>query len=248
MSNFKSFAANEFENYIKALNISRSISRIQLHHTYSPSYAQFTGKNHIALQTGMQRHHIKNNGWSDIAQHFTVFPDGVIVTGRSLEMVPAGIKGANSGAICIECLGNFDKGEDVMTEAQKDSIIEILKILVKKFSLEAKKSIIYHGWWSAEGKALGDYSRAKSAKTCPGTNFFGGNSRTAFEQNLLPLILNGNVKTEVLKSVTEINDIVWELANAGIITDSALWIKKCNEDINVYWLCRKMANQLRGTA
>lgn len=247
MSNFKSFSADDFKNYIKKLSVSRSISRIQLHHTYSPSYAQFTGKNHLALQSGMQRFHIKNNGWSDIAQHFTVFPDGVIMTGRSIEMVPAGIKGANSGAICIECLGNFDAGGDIMTEAQKTSVVEALKILVEKFGLDAKSSIIYHGWWTADGKSLGDYSGAKSAKTCPGTNFFGGNSRTAFEKNLLPHILGTKVKAETLKNVSEINDIVWELANAGIITDSALWLKKCSVDINVYWLCRKMANRLRGT-
>ena len=43
------------------------------------------------------------------------------------------------------------------------------------------------------------------------------------------------------------NDIVWELTNAGIITDGKLWMQKCAEDKNVYWLCYKMANKLRGT-
>ena len=51
----------------------------------------------------------------------------------------------------------------------------------------------------------------------------------------------------MLKPVTEINDIVWELANAGIITDSRLWLTKCAADEDVYWLCRKIANKLRGT-
>lgn len=50
-----------------------------------------------------------------------------------------------------------------------------------------------------------------------------------------------------LKPVTEINDIVWELTNAGIITDGKLWMQKCKDDVNIYWLCRKMANKLRGT-
>lgn len=50
-----------------------------------------------------------------------------------------------------------------------------------------------------------------------------------------------------IKPLTEINDIVLELTNAGIITNGALWLKKCEEDINVYWLCRKIANKLRGT-
>lgn len=101
---------------------------------------------------------------------------------------------------------------------------------------------------------MGDYDPSKSVKTCPGTNFFGGNTRGAFEKNLLPLIENyGKEKTKTenkensLQPVESVNDIVWELSNAKIVTDVPLWIKKCEEDINVYWLCRKMANYLRGT-
>ena len=50
-----------------------------------------------------------------------------------------------------------------------------------------------------------------------------------------------------MKKVESINDVVWELTNAGIITDGKLWMQKCAEDKNVYWLCYKMANKLRGT-
>ena len=243
MSSFKKYTITDFENYIKNAKVLRKISRIQLHHTYSPSYRQFTGDNHTALQGAMRNHHIKTNGWSDIGQHFTIFPDGIILSGRSLEMVPAGIKGANTGAIALECLGNFDSGADAMTKEQKNSIIAVVKALVGRFSLSSKDDITYHAWWTSGGKALGDYIPEKSAKTCPGTNFFGGNTRTAFEGNLLPLI-SGN---EPLKSVSEINDIVWELLNSGIVTDGKLWISKCDEDKNIYHLCRKMANYLRGT-
>ena len=159
-------------------------------------------------------------------------------------MVPAGIKGANTGAIAIECLGNFDRGADVMTSEQKDAVIGILKVLTEKFSLDPKESIIYHSWWTSGGKNLGDYIRGESCKTCPGTNFFGGNTKKAFEENLLPLLCG---KRCTLKSVDEINDIVWELMNRGIVTDGKLWLSKCEEDLNVYHLCRKMANFLRGT-
>lgn len=248
MSNFKSYNIEQFKKYVESLNVSRVINRVQLHHTYSPGYKQFTGSNHTALQTGMRNCHIKTNGWSDIAQHFTIFPDGVIMSGRSLEMVPAGIKGANSGAICIECLGNFDKGADIMTKAQQGAVVAAVKILLDKFSLNAKDSVIYHGWWTSGGKSLGDYVASKSAKTCPGTNFFGGNTRNAYETNLLPLIENySKASKTALQSVSEANDIVWELINAGIVSDGKLWLQKCKEDANVYWLCRKMANYLRGT-
>ena len=51
---------------------------------------------------------------------------------RSMESDGAGIYGANSGAVCIECLGNFDKGADVMTDAQKNAISEIVSLRASK--------------------------------------------------------------------------------------------------------------------
>ncbi len=134
-------------------------------------------------------------GFNDIAQHFTVFPDGLILTGRSLEQNPAGIKGANTGAICIENFGNFDAEQDVMTAEQADAIITLVAALCKVFGLEPETAITYHAWWTAKGQALGDYHPAKSAKTCPGTAFFGGNTRDAFLKNLLPRIKRA-MKTE----------------------------------------------------
>ena len=249
MSEIKCYTISEFKKYVDALRVSRNISLIQLHHTYSPSYKQFTGSNHIALQSNMRSYHIKTNGWSDIAQHFTIFPDGIIVSGRSMEMIPAGIKGANSGAICIECLGNFDCGGDTMRDLQKNAVVSVIKILADKFGINPQTGIVYHSWWTSDGKKIGDYDAKKSSKSCPGTNFFGGSSRSAFEKNLLPLIENaGNgLPSTELKAVESTNDIIWELCNANIITDSNLWMKKCKEDNNVYWLCRKMANYLRGT-
>lgn len=241
MSELKKYSVEEFRQYINSLNISRSVRLIQLHHTYSPSYKQFTGNNHTQLQTGMRNHHIKNNGWSDIGQHFTIFPDGVIMAGRSMEKIPAGIKGANTGAICIECLGNFDKGGDAMTELQKNAIVSAVKILLEKFKLKAQDSVIYHGWWSSSGTNIGDYLKTKSAKTCPGTNFFGGNTRSAFEKNFLPLV-EGNIKDDTKSEITE---IISCLCCAGIISDTELWMKKCTSDTNIYWLCKKTANYIK---
>ena len=243
---FKAFDKNSFKEYIENLKVSRSIRLLQLHHTYSPSYRQFTGSNHEKLQQSMKNHHVNTNGWADIGQHFTVFPDGIIMTGRSIEKSPAGIYGANSGAICIECLGNFDKGGDIMTDAQKETIVAAIKILLDKFSLSASSDVTYHAWWSASGKKIGTYTEGKSVKTCPGTSFFGGNTKEAYKSNLMPLIENYTAENP-LQKVERINDIVWELSNAGIITDSPLWMQKCTEDKNIYWLCYKVANKLRGT-
>ena len=182
----KKLTSAEFENYIKKLNVKRGITKLQLHHTYSPSYAQFTGDNHLSMQSSMRNYHIKTNGWADIGQHYTVFPDGCIVTGRDIENAPAGIYGSNTGAICVECVGNFDN--EVMTTAQKEAIVKLCKAITDKFKIDPTKGIVYHAWYTADGASLGTYVDGKSAKTCPGKNFFGGNTREAFEKNLLPLI------------------------------------------------------------
>jgi hypothetical protein len=248
MANYKSFNINEFKNYIDSLNVTRKITRVQVHHTYSPSYAHFKGDNHVSLQNGMRNYHVNNNGWSDIAQHFTIFPDGVIMTGRNLNTMPAGIANANSGGICIECVGNFDIGGDIMTDAQKNAIVGAVKILLDKFNLSAEDGVTYHAWWSSDGRPLGDYVKGHSVKTCPGTNFFGGNSLTSYERNLMPLIKNYDVKPIMLETG---NDIVWELMNGKLkveITEVQRAVKalddaKKNDNFSsLYWILYKIVN------
>ena len=43
------------------------------------------------------------------------------------------------------------------------------------------------------------------------------------------------------------NDILWELSHQGVITDINLWKTKMENDLDIYWLCRKVANKMRGT-
>lgn len=237
----------QFKNYLYSLKVTRITKIIQLHHTWSPNYSHFNGQNHLTLQKNMKTHHVKNNGWNDIGQHFTIFPDGLICTGRDLNSNPAGIYGANTGAICIECLGNFDKDGDTMTEAQKQAIVGVVKILLDRFNLKAEDAVTYHAWWTASGSELGDYVKGKSAKTCPGTNFFGGNTLTAYEKNLMPLIKSyGKVTLETG------NDIVWELMNGKYkieITEVERAIKAIDaaknnaEFSSLYWILYKLVNK-----
>ena len=50
---------------------------------------------------------------------------------------------------------------------------------------------------------------------------------------------------ENMKELTEVNDIVWELAHRGIVSDSDLWLQKLKDDVNAYWLARKVVQYLR---
>jgi SH3-like domain-containing protein len=185
----------EFENWINKLMVGRTVLLIQQHHTWNPSYKNFTGSNHFTQQLGMKNYHIATNGWNDIGQHFTTFPDGTIVTGRSLEKTPACLKGANTNGICIEHFGNFDKGGDTMTDAHRDTIIGMTAILCKRFNIPVNSQrIVYHHWYNL---STGERNNGtKNNKSCPGSNFFGGNKVADCETNFLPLVqakLSGNI-------------------------------------------------------
>ena len=67
-----------------------------------------------------------------------------------------------------------------------------------------------------------------NATACPGRNF-------PFDK-----IVNGEIE--------EAADIVMELNNRGIMTNSALWSIKCVADTNSYWLARKICNMTKNTS
>ena len=188
---------DEFKNWLKNKSVTRNVNKLQIHHTGSPSYSNFfksngTHEDELTRQKNMKSFHVNSRGMSDIAQHFTVFPNGKIVTGRSLNSNPAGITGWNTGAICVEIYGNFDKGQDTMKDAQKKAVIMLYGELCKKFKITPSTNTIRcHAWFTSGGTYLGDYYPSKSRKSCPGTAFMGfGNSKSAIANNFIPLVKN----------------------------------------------------------
>lgn len=178
---------SEFISWINTQKIARTILYLQQHHTFIPDYDDFTGSNHFQLQQSMKNHHMNERGWRDIGQHFTIFPDGIVLTGRSLEYSAACIYGVNSNAICIENLGNFDLGGDQMNESQKDTILQVTAELANKFSVPVNTDkIIYHHWYNLE---TGERNNGnKNNKSCPGTNFFGGNKVNDAKKYFIPKV------------------------------------------------------------
>lgn len=197
----------EFEEWLNKQNVTRTINKLQVHHMYEPSYDNW--ENDIALrrQNNIKSFHKNTNGWADIAQHFSIFPDGHIVTGRSLNKTPIGIKGWNTGAICIEIYGNFDKNKDVMNAKQKEAVIACYALLAKKFNVQINSNGIRpHAWFTAGGTYLGDYNSKKSTKTCPGTNFMGyGNTKAAFEKFYNDIRNYGKTSTTSKVTETKVN-------------------------------------------
>ncbi|MNT08488.1 N-acetylmuramoyl-L-alanine amidase [compost metagenome] len=152
---------------------------------------------------------MKTHGWSATGQHFSTFENGKIAVSldRPLNTSPAGIYGANTGAICIENIGNFDLGGDKITDEQKKTIAYLYACLADKFNLPVDtEHIVYHHWYAADGEKIVDFktgnsiSRKLPSKTCPGTNFFGdGNTVAAANKTLIPMIKAelSNLKTKV---------------------------------------------------
>lgn len=184
---FTLLTPTEFETWITQQNVARTILYVQEHHTWSPNYQHFTGKNHFELQKGMQNFHKNTNGWMDIGQHFSIFPDGMIVTGRNLELSPACIRGFNANAICIENIGNFDEGNDLMTGEHHEAILRVTAALCKWYRIPVNSDrVVYHHWFDLDTGARTNGSG--KTKSCPGTAFFGGNSVSDAEHNFLPLV------------------------------------------------------------
>lgn len=178
---------DEFDSWLRDTAFSRVIRLIQNHHTFIPSYSHFSGKNHFRLLESMERSHMVDRGFSEIAQNLTTFPDGKIAVCRPMDRIPAGIKGANQAGVCIEHIGDFDDGRDRMTEDQRRTVIKVNALLCREFNLAPSSgTIVYHHWYDLDSGERTDGSG--KTKSCPGSAFFGGNKVPDAEANLITLI------------------------------------------------------------
>ena len=79
----------------------------------------------------------KNNlGWKNPGYHYIIDRFGNVVNLLPIELVSDGVQGYNSQTINISYVGGIDKSgkpKDTRTEAQKQSILKLLKELRVKF-------------------------------------------------------------------------------------------------------------------
>ena len=122
----------------------------------------------------------------------------------------------NSNSIGIEICVNSDGDFN----AAVDNAVVLVKELMRSLKIDLNHVVRHY-----------DASR----KNCPAD--LAGNNWSAWHDFKRRLAEPTELET--------VNDIVWELAERGIITDKALWLKKLAEDKNDYWLARKMVNYIR---
>ena len=100
---------------------------------------------------GIDRIH-KGKGWTCIGYHFYVRKDGSIYRGRREDTVGAHAYGSNYTSIGICAEGNFET--DIMSEEQKNSIIELVNYLKNKYGVT---KVLRH--------------KDVNATACPGKNY-----------------------------------------------------------------------------
>ena len=157
-----------------------------------------------------------NQGWRALGYNFWVGFDGTVYEGRGFKL-GAGVENHNGHIISIGFQGDYHSKEVTMPDAQFNAGIDIIKYVMEKVPT---------------ARFIGGHREFMST-ACPGDFFPAEEMKT--------LKKRGNQ----IKEVTSENDIVWEYAHRGIISDKSLWLKKLKEDENAYWLARKTLQYIR---
>jgi N-acetylmuramoyl-L-alanine amidase len=116
----------------------RKITAVHLHHTWRPRQSEWRG--HQTLQT-MWYTHTRQLGWSDIAQHLTIAPDGWLWTGRDWNRPPCSASGANGtrqeGPFMVTVAGDFNEGADSCSDMQYEQLVDAIARIQLRFGLDA---------------------------------------------------------------------------------------------------------------
>ncbi|HKS26487.1 MAG TPA: caspase family protein [Pyrinomonadaceae bacterium] len=151
---FRRLTLAEFADLLERFPFTRKINAVHMHHTWKPQRRDYRG---LPTIEGMWRYHTVNLGWSDIAQHITIAPDGAIWTGRGWNEPPASASGHNgnrsAGPFMFEMIGDFDAGRDPFGSPQREVVLEVIARVQARFDLPVG-SLRFHN--------------QMSSKTCPG--------------------------------------------------------------------------------
>lgn len=176
---WKGFTAEEFLPYLAAVPITRRITQVHMHHTWRPNHEQYALAAARGAKPGyyvesMWRFHTlpakpapppNGNGWQTIGQHYTIDPDGIIWTGRDINLAPCSQFGYNAFAAMFEMVGDFDAGMDTWAGPQRDAAIACLIAILLRVK-ESGMNVSPTSW--KFHRELHKWNEPEP-KTCPGT-------------------------------------------------------------------------------
>ena len=152
---FRRLTLREFEAEVHAFSWTRRVWRVDMHHTWHPTHADYDG---IGVIERMAAYHTRERGFDDIAQHVTIGPDGSVWTGRDWNKDPASVGfGMNVGVFMLEAIGNFDWGHDRLEGRQLDAVSSVIGFVQRHFRLPVQ-ALLFHR------------EVPQTAKTCPGSS------------------------------------------------------------------------------
>ena len=221
---------------------------IVLHHMAANGSADDVHRAHLA------------NGWAGIGYHFFVRKDGRVYRGRPITKVGAHTQGYNSQSVGVCFEGNFEV--ESMSNAQLQSGRELVAYLRQMYPLAQLKKHGSFSFTACPGKNFP--FDAITSPSLPGELTEVADIVSALEKVgiitnpelwmvkcsadtnaywLARKIANMTKKSaEPQSRLVTVNDIVWELAERGIITDKSLWLNLFEADKDLYWLGYKTAN------
>lgn len=236
-------------NWNDAPSVRSKTDYIVLHHMAGDGSADDVHRAHLA------------NGWAGIGYHFFVRKDGGVYRGRPADKVGAHTVGINSRSVGICFEGNFQR--ETMNSSQLKAGAELIAYLKGMYPSAVVKK---HGDFNATAcpgknfpfdrltefkplEELTDTFAIVDALAGRGivTDAVLWRTKCSSDTNaywIARKIANLTQNSEARSTeLTSANDIVWELAQMGIITDKALWLKLFEADKDLYWLGRKAANR-----
>lgn len=151
----------EFQQHLNNLKMPRAINEVIVHHTWSPTAAQYRG---IATVAGVRRYHMHVRGWSDNGYHVMIGPPGDLFLCRPIERTGAHCLGHNGRSVGVSFIANFDV-ENPAAYAGLEVGYRVVAALLGRFDL---------------GTGAIHFHREFADKTCPGLRL----DLTAFRQEV----------------------------------------------------------------
>jgi len=139
----------ELKAELAKTKVTRGIREVVVHHTWSPTAAQYKGK---PTWEAIRKYHMGERGWSDIGYHYGVAPDGTVWKLRPVTRSGAHVLSRNQHTVGVVLLGNFDEEDPARYGLSR--MVELVRMLVERFKL-TPAGIRFH--------------REFQNKTCPGT-------------------------------------------------------------------------------